>query len=104
MSFDPTSTSIGNFDVQAAIYQRDPATPEPLLYIVGWCSEDTFRINRTEFTLTTDQLALFLIVSDLVIIFAIILGFNMIYYMQKDYVRQFDAENIEARDFTLVIH
>jgi len=34
---------------------------------------------------------------------ALILGYNMIYYMQKDYVYQYEQDSIEARDFTLVI-
>ena len=42
-------------------------------------------------------------VSDIVILSALILGYNMIYYMQKDYSEQYDTQVIEARDFTLVI-
>lgn len=41
--------------------------------------------------------------SDVIIIFVLILGFNLIYYMQKDYVQQFDEDSVEARDFTIVI-
>lgn len=73
------------------------------MYFVGWCKQEKFLVKFTNIELTTEQLALSLTVSDIIILSALILGYNMIYYMQKDYSEQYDNQVIEARDFTLVI-
>lgn len=53
--------------------------------------------------MTTDELAVFLSVSDIILLIFLTIGYNLIYYMQKDYSSSFDQFQIEARDFTLVI-
>ena len=40
---------------------------------------------------------------DILIIGVFLIGFNIIAHMQKDFVKEFDANVLEARDFTLVI-
>lgn len=42
--------------------------------------------------------------SDIIILLVLILGYNMIYYMQKDFANQYDQNTIEAKDFTLMIN
>ena len=33
----------------------------------------------------------------------LVIGFNWIHYMQKDYIEEFDKTTVESRDFTLMI-
>jgi len=54
MSFDPTSTSIGDFNVQEAIYEYNPMTPEPNLFFIGWCIDDNFKVKGTEIYMSND--------------------------------------------------
>ena len=103
MSFDHTSSSIGKFDVTSADYQFNASVPEPLLYFIGQCEDSNFKIKWTDLELTKTDLGTILVLSDILILSVLIFGLNTIYYMQKDFVKQFDKTSVEARDFTLVV-
>lgn len=94
LSFDPTVRSIGKFDIQQAIYSYNASVPEPIMYILGQCKEDFFQVRMTSIKMKADQVGVFLVVSDVLIIIVLILGFNFIYHMQKDFAIEYDQETI----------
>ena len=102
-SFDHTSGNVGDFDVTAAVYAYDPSTPEPELYVVGYCSDSAFRVDYFDVELTKDQLCFILLLSDILIVTVFIFGYHTIQYMQKDFQAAFDSNSVEARDFTVVV-
>jgi len=78
LSFDHTSSSIGNFDVTQAVYEFNESVPEPHLYFVSWCDVKDFSIRGSDVTLSKDQLSMIIIVSDILIVIAFVLGYNSI--------------------------
>ena len=101
--FDHTEAYSGKFDVASAVHARNPAIPEPLLYLVAHCDDSAFVIRDTEISLTKGQLSLALVLSDILLMSALVIGLNVIAFMQKDYIEEFDKATVEVRDFTLVI-
>ena len=94
----------GKFDAAGAVEQRNPAIPEPMLYLVAHCDDSAFTIRDTEISLTKNQLSIALVVSDILLMTALMIGLNVIAYMQKDYIAEYDKTTVEVRDFTLVIN
>jgi hypothetical protein len=45
-----------------------------------------------------------LVVSDILLMSTLMIGLNVIAYMQKDYIEEYDKTTVEVRDFTLVIN
>ena len=106
-SLDPTKPHPGTFDVSKLVdtpHRYDPTVPEPLLYIIGYCDDTDFVIRDTDITLTKDQLSTVLVSFDVFTIIILIIGFNIISYMQKDYIYEFSKTTVGVRDFTLVIN
>lgn len=81
----------------------DAAVPEPLLYLVAQCDNQLLKIKYFDVEVTKSELNLFLVLSDIILTTLLIVGFNLISLMQKDLCREYDAQSVEARDFTLVI-
>ena len=102
--FDHTRPYTGKFDAANAVAQRNPALPEPMLYLVAHCDDSAFAIRDTEISLTKSQLSIALVVSDILLMTALMIGLNVIAYMQKDYIAEYDKTTVEVRDFTLVIN
>ena len=102
--FDDTRPYTGKFDAANAAYQRNAALPEPLLYVVAHCDDSAFAIRDTDISLTKSQLSIALVVSDILLMTALVIGLNVIAFMQKDYIEEFDRTTVEVRDFTLVIN
>jgi uncharacterized protein YoxC len=50
--------------------------------------------------LDSDMIAL---ISDLIIVIVLIIGFNVIQKMQKNYIKAFKKLQVDVRDFTLEI-
>ena len=100
--FDPTKPHPGTFDINTP-YSYDPKVPEPLIYIIGYCDDTDFVIRDTDITLTKNQLSTVLVSFDVFTIIVLIIGFNIISYMQKDYIYEFSKTTVGVRDFTLVI-
>ena len=90
------------FDTREAA-EFDAAIPEPLLYIIAECDNQNMQVSGIDIVISKQQLNYFLIVSDAILMTVFIVGYNIISHMQKDFVREFDASVLEARDFTLVI-
>ena len=103
-NFDTSSPYAGKFDAANAVEQRNPAIPEPMLYLVAHCDDSAFTIRDTEISLTKSQLSIALVVSDILLMTALMIGLNVIAYMQKDYIAEYDKTTVEVRDFTLVIN
>lgn len=102
--FDHTSPYTGKFDAANAVYQRNAALPEPMLYLVAHCDDSAFAIRDTSISLTKSQLSMALVVSDILLMTALMIGLNVIAFMQKDYIEEYDKTTVEVRDFTLVIN
>lgn len=102
--FDRTRPYTGKFDAANAVYQRNTAIPEPMLYLVAHCDDSAFTIRDTEISLTKSQLSTALVVSDILLMSTLIIGLNVIAFMQKDYIEEYDKTTVEVRDFTLVIN
>ena len=124
--FDTTRPYAGKFDAAGAVAVRNPALPEPMLYLVAHCDDSAFTIRvlsdfmpssiksagkrmlgelaTSEISLTKNQLSLALVVSDILLMTALMIGLNVIAYMQKDYIAEYDKTTVEVRDFTLVIN
>jgi len=124
--FDTTRPYAGKFDAANAVAVRNPALPEPMLYLVAHCDDSAFTIRflsdfmpgsvksagkrmlgelaTGEISLTKSQLSLALVVSDILLMTALMIGLNVIAYMQKDYIAEYDKTTVEVRDFTLVIN
>lgn len=71
--------------------------------MVGYCDNTDFVIRDTDITLSRKQLSMVLSLSDIGLITILLIGFNIIGYMQKDYIKTYDKSTVEVRDFTLVI-
>jgi hypothetical protein len=102
--FDHAAPYKGKFNTADAIYQSNAAIPEPMLYLVAHCDDSAFAIRDTEISLTKSQLSIALVVSDILLMSALMIGLNVIAYMQKDYIEEYDKTTVEVRDFTLVIN
>lgn len=71
--------------------------------MIGYCDDTDFVIRDTDISLTKAELSMVLVLSDVLLIIVLIVGFNMISYMQKDYIYEFSKTTVGVRDFTLVI-
>ncbi len=73
------------------------------MYAVAQSDNQDLKVNGFDITLSKNNLNLFLILSDIILITIIIIGFNIISYMQRDFSQEYDSNVVEARDFTIVI-
>lgn len=79
------------------------SVPEPTLFLVAQCDNQRLKLNYFDMELTKSELNLSLVLSDIILMTLLIIGFSVISLMQKELGREYDAHSVEARDFTLVI-
>ena len=74
------------------------------MHIIAYC-DSQYANFITENTKMSKRNASFLIVfSDVATIIIFIFAQGIIFYMQKDFSKQYDSQTVEARDFTVVIN
>jgi hypothetical protein len=78
--------------------------PGPEFFFLSYCESKDVELFGNESWSISKRTASYIIVSfDMMIVFIVIVGQNLILYMQKDFADKYDSQTVEARDFTVVI-
>lgn len=72
-------------------WKYDPTVPEPILYVVASCDNQVIQAAYFDFSLDKDQLHLFVSLFEVVTLTIFLLGHNIIRYMQRDFVKEYDG-------------
>ena len=75
-----------------------------MFFFVTQCDSNSIKFLRDEATeFSKEQIALVIIGTDMVVTVILIIGYNLMMAMQKDFVKSYDEQTVEARDFTIEI-
>ena len=67
-----------NFDTQLP-YNFNSQVPEPLLFVVAECDNQNLKIFGINIEFSKNDLVLFLVISDMILISVMLLGYQIIY-------------------------
>ena len=73
------------------IEKYDASVPDPIIYAISECKKSNLKIQGLNFELSKSNLVTFLVASDIIIFTILLIGFNIIYHMQKDFAEQFNG-------------
>jgi hypothetical protein len=59
--------------------------PEPLLYTIAECDNQNLKIYGTKIEFSKNDLVLFLVISDMILISVVLCGYQIICRMQKKF-------------------
>lgn len=83
--------------------ETDESIPEPIFSIIAYCDNQILKIKGLDGELNKDQLNEIIATFDILVILVLVIGHNIIQYMQKDFAKYYDEHTVEVKDFTLVI-
>lgn len=73
------------------------------MYTLSHCEDNLVKMKGIDVVLYHNEIAVFLIVSDIIIFSIFIIGFNTISRMSKDFVHEFNKKEMSIKNFTVIV-
>jgi len=82
---------------------KNQSIAEPIMYTLSHCEDNLVKMKGIDVVLYHNEIAVFLIVSDIIIFSIFIIGFNTISRMSKDFVHEFNEKEMSIKNFTVIV-